>query len=239
MAESEANKPDWRQVLLSQAGRIKTSTYIPLGFGLALCGFLWYRDWSKPPAMQESQPNPARAATPDQAATQSGNFLLSDQLNLMLQQSIYDRATQIKADAARETSDKTARCYRQSPILCVEWKLQTLSQKLSDGILNDGTMQFSPSRATAVNVEMQAMLAAMSGLGAKDDTLQKLIQVYLPAAQAGDSGVVNGAASTVQALDEYLAKRKVDRLAAVGKREDIPERKGGVGNVRSASTLGN
>ncbi|MBW4422293.1 MAG: hypothetical protein KME13_24280 [Myxacorys californica WJT36-NPBG1] len=236
MTESEV-KPDWKQTLIAQAGSIKITTWIPVGVGLGLCAVIWYRDFSKPAQIEDSASNPARAATPDRAATQSGEFSLPDQLNLMFQQQVYDRAQQIKADVARETANKSAPCFKLSPTSCVELKLQDLNRKLAESISPDGTMLIGPSRALAFNVEAHAMLAAMQGLGAKDEATQRLTQIYLPAAQAGDSGVVNGVASTVQSLELYLSKRKVDRLAATGQTEKIPERKR-IGNVRAAS-LGN
>lgn len=227
--------PNWHQLILAQAKNLKASTYIPFAFGLLLLGIIWMRDWSKPNKVEDAATNPARAAVAV-AATNSSEMLLPDRLNLNAQQLIHARAQQIKADIARETQDKRSRCNGVAPTQCLEVKWRKLNQQMSEAIGDDGSLKIPPARASALNAEAQAMLVALAELGARDDESSKMLQVYLPATSAGDGTTLSGLAVAVQGVDEYLERRKVDRLSASGKSDSIPERKG-VSNVRSASAL--
>ena len=217
---------NWLQIALSKSKIFTPSTWASLAVAGTLLTIVWVRDWSKPPSIREAAINPARAAVSDQAATQSGEMLLPDHLNLAFQQLVNDRASQIKADLSRETAlkDRKAMCRNLSVTLCLERKMRKLAGDMSEAIDDDGTLRVSPSRMLQLNVEMQAMLLAADGVGVKDDETQRFIQVYFPSANT-DNPTVSGVASTVQATNLYLEQRKVDRLAATGKSEENPKSK--------------
>lgn len=147
---------------------------------------------------------------------------MPDRYNLAFQQLISLRAQQIKADASREISDRRHRCFNQTPIICVEGKLKDLNQKLTDAVGADGSLTVSPSRALSLNVEAQSILTALRGLGVKDANTERLAQIYLRAT-GGEFTDLSGIAASIRGSDEYLDQRRVDRLTAAGKMEDIPE----------------
>lgn len=220
---TEEISKDWKALLLSQVKSFKASTWLPFGVGVLLLVVIWMRDWSKP-AKVESLPNPVRAAVTPTAATASGQMLLPDQLNLAFQQLVFDRAQQLKADVARNTQDKKHRCHRIDERICLEISMRRIAGQMSEALNDDGSLRVSPSRALALNVEAQALSTALAGLGVKDDEAQRLTQNYLP---SGDSNSVMGFAASIQGLNEYLERRKVDRLSAAGKTpEDIPLKNG-------------
>lgn len=215
---------DLLQRALAVATQIPISKWAPFAFGGVLLIVIYTRG-SAPPPQPQVAPNPvAPAADFDPASTESDQQLLPDRLNLAQQQLISARAEQLKGEAAREANDKKNRCFRKSPSMCAEMKLSDVRRRLAEAIDDDGSLKISPSAVLALNVEAQAILAAMSGLGVRDENTERLTQVYLRAT-GGESSTLSGVAAAINGAEDYLAKRRVDRLQASGKSEDIPQMK--------------
>jgi len=200
--------------------RVPRKRLIVIAFASGLTLFLWYRNSSTPKLMEQVKPNPAAAAI-DDSSVESDQQLLPDRYNLAYQQLVSLRAQQIKSDASREINDRKSPCFRLTPTVCVEEKLQRINQRIIDSIGPDGNLTVSPSRALALNVEAFATLTALRGLGVVDPNTERLTEVYLRATR-GEYSDLSGVARAIQGTTEYLDERRVDRLAATGKTEEIP-----------------